>query len=97
MKWMLLSITGFFLLTAGILYGASKAQYQMVDVYICGSSPMMAELIAKTTVSRKDLYTVSYCTCTGLTPEMKSEVTRTPCEFPKDNVYTCSCIGKNHY
>ncbi len=97
MKGMLLSITGFMLLMTAVLYGAAKAQYQIVDVYICEQSPMMAEMTAKVTVSRKDLYTVSYCTCLGLNPGMKSEVTRVPCEPPKDRVYTCTCIGKNHY
>jgi hypothetical protein len=56
----------FLFIFINVLRGANENRYQMVDIYVCGDwDPAMAELSAKVKVSRKELLTVSYCTCIG--------------------------------
>ncbi len=92
-KILFLTILIFVLFLSGVLY----SKLQIVNVYVCEETLFMAELTAKVTVSRKELYSVSYCECQGIHPSMKSEVKKMNCEPPKNNVYTCICAGKASY
>ncbi|HOO72146.1 MAG TPA: hypothetical protein PK926_10325 [Spirochaetota bacterium] len=76
--------------------GATKA-YQIVDLYVCEEGIVLAEMLAKSSVSRKELYVVSYCTCEGVNSDMKSQVKVSSCEAPKNMVYSCICIGRSSY
>ncbi|HOW83747.1 MAG TPA: hypothetical protein PK573_14390 [Spirochaetota bacterium] len=76
--------------------GAGKA-YQVVDFYICEESLTLAEMLAKSAVSRQELYVVSYCTCEGVNNDMRPAVKKNSCIAPKDMVYSCICIGKSSY
>lgn len=83
---------------SGVVYSAKVGNlYQVVEVYICEQEVILAEMIAKTSISRQELTTVSYCTCDGVDPSMKVFVKKNKCEPPKDMVYACTCIGKTHY
>lgn len=105
MKKLMLAMLFTSLITAGALYG----EYQIVDVYICDSGLVMAEISAKSIVSRKELYRASYCSCEGVDPSMKNlvkkgtwkhggfEMQYGSCEAPKNRVFHCVCVGKNHY
>jgi hypothetical protein len=81
----------------GVLQSTKMGLYQVVEVYICEQEVVLAEMIAKTSISRQELTTVSYCTCDGVDPSMKVFVKKNKCEPPKDMVYACICIGKTHY
>jgi hypothetical protein len=82
---------------SGVLYSSKMSSYQTVEVYICEGELILAELKAKSVLTRQELVTVSYCTCEGVDPSMKSEVKKTRCDPPKDLVYSCTCIGRTHY
>ncbi len=82
---------------SGVLHSSKMSLYQVVEVYICEQELIMAEMIAKTSISRQELTTVSYCTCDGVDPSMKVFVKKNKCEPPKDMVYACTCIGKTQY
>jgi hypothetical protein len=64
---------------------------------VCEEGLVLAEMLAKTSISRQELAVVSYCTCEGVDPGQKAEVKKSKCEAPKDMVYACICIGKNQY
>jgi hypothetical protein len=81
----------------GVVHSTNMGLYQVVEVYICEQEVIMAEMIAKTSITRQELTTVSYCTCDGVDPSMKVFVKKNKCEPPKDMVYACICIGKTHY
>ncbi|MBP7735411.1 MAG: hypothetical protein KA369_05495 [Spirochaetes bacterium] len=81
----------------GVLHSTKMGLYQVVEVYICEQEVILAEMVAKTSISRKELTTVSYCTCDGVDPSMKVYVKKNKCEAPRDLVYACICIGKTHY
>ena len=83
--------------STGVLYSSKMNQYQLVDLYVCESEIVLAEMLAKASINRKVLITVSYCTCEGVDPSMKTQVKYGTCEPPKDMVYDCTCIGKTHY
>ena len=85
-----------FVATTGIVYSA-RGGYQVVEVYVCEEGVILANMLAQVTTNRKELYTVSYCSCEGVEESMRSEVTKTPCDPPKDMVYSCLCVGKNSY
>lgn len=98
------------LLVAGMAAGgALYGEYQIADVYICESGLVMAEISAKSIVSRKELYRASYCNCEGVDPSLKNlvkkgkwkrqgyEVEYGSCEAPRNRVFHCVCVGKNHY
>jgi len=87
----------FLFISFGVIYSPSKTLYQMVDTYVCEEELGMAELTAKAQVNRKELLTVSYCTCEGVAVGRWSGKADLKCDPPKDIVYACSCIGKNHY
>ena len=82
---------------AGVLHSTNRGLYQVVEVYICEQEVASAEIVAKTSISRQELTTVSYCTCDGVDPSMKVFVKKNKCEPPRDMVYACICIGKTHY
>ncbi len=81
----------------GVLYGLRGNLYQMVEVYLCEDGIVMAEIAAKVKVSRKQLLTVSYCTCEGLSMGEEIGMTEMKCDPQKNSIYSCSCIGRNHY
>jgi hypothetical protein len=86
------------LFSSSIAFALYRANfYQVVEIYVCDSNSIVAETTAKTAISRKELYSVSYCTCEGMDKEMKSEVTKTPCDPPRDFVFSCICVGKSRY
>lgn len=82
---------------ATALYSSRSIPYQIVDIYICDSDGAIAPLTAKAAVSRKELYTVSGCKCEGVDRGLRGEVTRTPCEAPRNQVFMCTCVGKAGY
>lgn len=94
-KLLIISVFLVVSLLSVVLY--SKTRMQLVNVYICESTLIMAELSAKVAVNRKELISVSYCKCEGIHPSMKSEVKNMNCEAPKNNVYLCVCSGKYGY
>ncbi len=93
---LLVTIVLLFVVTS-VLHSTNRGLYQVVEVYICEQEVILAEMIAKTSISRQELTTVSYCTCDGVDPSMKVFVKKNKCEPPKDMVYACICIGKTHY
>ena len=95
----LLTLTAAILLflAAGALYSARMGMYQVVEVYVCEQEIILAEMIAKSSLNRQELTTVSYCTCEGVDSSMKPLVKKTKCDPPKDMVYACSCIGRTGY
>ncbi|HOT45034.1 MAG TPA: hypothetical protein PLM53_13015 [Spirochaetota bacterium] len=98
MKRLITLITIFVIISvAGVLHSTNIGFYQVVEVFICEQELVLAEMIAKTSISRQELTTVSYCTCDGVDPSMKVYVKKNKCEPPKDMVYACTCIGKTHY
>ncbi|HOD16097.1 MAG TPA: hypothetical protein PLA65_15600 [Spirochaetota bacterium] len=84
-------------LSSGMLYSSKLSSYQVADVFICEEGIVLAEMTAKTLLSRRELTTVSYCTCEGVDQSFKTGVTKNKCEPPKDMVYSCTCVGKTHY
>jgi len=92
-------------LFSGIVF----SRYQIADIYICEEGMVLAELSAKSIVSRKELYRASYCSCEGVDPSLKTEVQKGvwkkmgieikygACEAPKDRVFHCVCVGQDHY
>ena len=96
-RLMVLVIFVIFCAGSGVVYSSKIGEYQVVEVYICEQEVILAEMIAKTSISRQELTTVSYCTCDGVDPSMKVFVKKNKCEPPKDMVYACTCIGKTHY
>lgn len=98
MKTLMVSIiTIVIFLSSGVLYSSKLSSYQVVDVFICEEGIVLAEMTAKMLLNRRELTTVSYCTCEGVDQSFKTGVTKTKCEPPKDMVYSCICIGKTHY
>lgn len=97
MKKMLAAFLFFLFCMSGLLYSSNKSGYQVIDLYICERSITLAELFAKASVNRKDLYITSYCTCEGVNNDLKSEVKIGNCDPPRDMVYSCICIGKSTY
>ena len=81
----------------GVLFSAGRGMYQMVEVFVCEEDVTNAEMLAKTTVSRKELTTVSYCTCEGVDPSLIGDAKKGNCKPPRDQIYSCSCIGKTHF
>jgi hypothetical protein len=75
----------------------SRKNIQVVDLYVCDAGIIAAELHAKASVSRKELYVVSHCTCEGVNSDMKKAVKTSSCEAPRNNVYSCICVGKSTY
>lgn len=70
---------------------------QVVDVMVCDVGLDSAKLSAKAKVSRKLLYSVSYCVCEGLDSSFKNEVTKGECGGEKSGVYACTCVGQGGY
>jgi hypothetical protein len=91
------AITITILLSSGVLYSSKLSSYQVIDVYVCEEGVVLAEMTAKTLLNRRELTTVSYCTCEGVDQSFKTGVTKTSCNPPKDMVYSCTCIGRTHY
>jgi len=83
--------------TWGVLYGLRGSSYQMVGVYVCEEGILMAEIAAKVKVSRKQLLTVSYCTCEGVSMAEEINMADKKCDPQKNSIYSCSCIGRNNY
>ncbi len=83
-------------MTVVSIAGFSKPKYQVVDIYVCQTTGEMANLQAKASVSRKELYRVSYCTCEGVNSSLKREVRDGSCKN-KNRVYSCVCIGTAGY
>ncbi len=81
----------------GALLSAGRGGYQVVEIYLCEEDLTNAELYAKTVVSRKELSTVSYCTCEGVDPSLLGGEKKESCKPPRDMAYSCSCIGKTHF
>jgi hypothetical protein len=77
--------------------GTLYSRYLIVDVFVCGEGIVMAEIIAKAAVNRKEIYSVSYCDCEGIDKSQKIEVKGMSCDPPADNVYACSCVGREKY
>ena len=92
-----MAVTVLLLISAGILHGFRKSSYQFVDIYVCESDVPLAELTAKVKVSRKELLVVSFCTCEGVAHGVRSSLANMKCAPPEDTVYSCYCIGRNHY
>ena len=98
MKRLMISIIAItILMSSGVLYSSKLSSYQVVDVFICEEGVVLAEMTAKTLLNRRELTTVSYCTCEGVDQSFKTGVTKTKCDPPKDMVYSCVCIGKTRY
>jgi|GEM_PF-1652152 len=105
MKKLLFAMLFTSLLIAGTVYG----EYQIVDIFICDSGMVMAEISAKSIVSRKELYRASYCTCEGVDSSLKNLVQKGTwknqgyefqygmCEAPRNRVFRCVCVGQNTY
>jgi hypothetical protein len=84
-------------ISTGVLYSSKMSQYQLVEIYVCEQEIVLAEMLAKRSINRQVLTTVSYCTCEGVDPSLKKQVKNSKCEPPKDMVYDCTCVGKTHY
>ena len=84
-------------ISTGVLYSSKMRQYQLVEIYVCEQDIVLAEMLAKSSINRQVLITVSYCTCEGVDPILKTQVKKGTCEPPKDLVYDCTCVGKTHY
>jgi len=82
---------------AAVLYASSRSDYQVVEVYVCEEGQVLAEMLAKTSISRQELTVVSYCTCEGVDQGLKKEVKKMKCDPPKDMVYACTCVGRTGY
>ena len=63
----------FSLALIGVLY-AKKSKVQTASVYVCGTNKLIVENAAMARVSRKELYSVSYCTCDSADSSMKERV-----------------------
>lgn len=92
-----ISILLLFLILAGALTALYSSSVQIVDVFVCEQGLKIAETTAKARVSRRELYTVSYCTCQGVDKSLQSEVKDMECKPPRNYVYSCVCVGKNYY
>jgi hypothetical protein len=98
MKRLMITVVAIlFFMSSGVLYSSKLSSYQVVDVFVCEEGPVLAEMIAKTVINRRELTTVSYCTCEGVDQSFKTGVTKTPCDPPKNQVYSCTCIGRTSY
>jgi hypothetical protein len=95
MKKIILSIL--FVFSSGIIFFLYSANYQHAEIYICEDEQFTAELSAKASISRKELYIVGYCSCQGVDKSLKSLAKKGSCTTEKDNVYICRCIGKANY
>jgi hypothetical protein len=105
MKKMIVASILLSLFMGGVVYSS----YQVVDVYICEEGMVLAEITAKSIVSRKELYRASYCDCQGVNDDMKSRVKKGSweregfkyeygsCESPKNRVFRCVCVGTDRY
>jgi len=96
-KLIIMTAAVLLVVSTGVLYSSKMSQYQLVDLYVCESELVLAEMLAKVSVNRNTLTTVSYCTCEGVDQSLKKLVKFGKCEPPKDMVYDCTCIGKTHY
>lgn len=96
-RFIIMTAAILFFISTGVLYSSKMSQYQLVELYVCESEIVLAEMLAKVSINRNVLTTVSYCTCEGVDPSMKTQVKYGKCEPPKDMVYDCTCIGKTHY
>lgn len=81
----------------GLLFSKGRGMYQVVEVFVCEEDSTNAEMLAKTTLSRKELTTVSYCTCEGVDPSLMDAAKKESCKPPRDMVYSCSCVGRTHF
>lgn len=98
MKLIVIAAAAVLLLGAtSALYSLKKSDFQVIEVFVCEEGVILAEMIAKTSVNREELLVVSYCSCEGIDPSFKTSVKKTPCNPPKDMVYSCTCVGKTHY
>jgi hypothetical protein len=95
MKKIILSIL--FVFSSGIVFFLYSANYQQAEIYVCNEEQFTAELSAKAAISRKELYIVSYCNCSGVDKSLKSLAKKNTCTSASDNVYLCRCIGKANY
>jgi hypothetical protein len=95
MKKIILSIL--FVFSTGFMLFLYSANYQHAEIYVCDNEQFTAELSAKASISRKELYIVSYCNCQGIDKSLKSMVKKNSCTAEKENVYICRCIGKANY
>ena len=101
----LIPMTCALLILGGIM--AHGAKYDFIDVYICSESKGTAELSARSTVSRRELYRPSMCKCEGVNANLKAKVRKGTwkyggyefeygtCTPPRDRVFHCVCFGKN--
>ncbi len=94
MKKIVFSATVLMALLFGVVVYSS---HQIVEVYVCGEFADIAELQAKASVNRNELYRVSYCKCDGVHSDMKSEVKDKSCVSEDSRVYSCICIGTDRY
>ena len=101
MKRLLVSmIVVLVVMSSGVLYSSKLSSYHVVDIYVCEEGVVLAEMIAQTEVNRRELTTVSFCTCEGVDPSFITGVKKTErvtCIPPKNQVYSCICIGKAGY
>jgi hypothetical protein len=88
---------------------ALSRQYQIVDLFVCESGLLSAELSARSIVSRRELYRASYCNCEGVDSSLRENVRKGKwqregfeyeygtCAAPKNLVFYCICIGYARY
>ncbi|MBN2159392.1 MAG: hypothetical protein JW807_08345 [Spirochaetes bacterium] len=96
-KIVIAAVALLFFASTGVLYSLKKSDFQVIEVLVCEEGVNLAEMIAKVSVNREELLVVSYCSCEGIDPSFKPSVKKTPCDPPKDMVYSCTCVGKTHY
>jgi len=83
--------------SSGVLLSSKRKNLQLVDLYVCAEGLLLAEMRAKAAVNRKDLLTVSYCTCEGVNDDMMKQARGGECRPNVDMVYSCVCVGKTQY
>jgi hypothetical protein len=88
---------------------ALSRQYQIVELFVCESGLLSAELSARSIVSRRELYRASYCDCEGVDTSLRENVRKGKwqrdgfeyeygtCAAPKNLVFYCICVGKDRY
>jgi hypothetical protein len=74
MKLATLWIIFFLLLLPAFLISSSKKNLQMAETLVCETNLIMAEMKAKSNLSRGDLYIVNNCTCQGIDPSIVKNV-----------------------
>ena len=99
------------------LFGSGmRGNVELAEVYVCSSGPHLANLQAKTNVSRLDLYVASYCKCQAIDPQLREDVEvrkistyidedgniassneEDDCQPPRDQLYSCVCVGRSSY